>query len=66
MDKFSILILVVAFFCVFVEAQLTFTSSWGKRGAVTATMSCKSDETIVAIYKLIQNEAERLIICQKP
>ncbi|PZC77450.1 hypothetical protein B5X24_HaOG203400 [Helicoverpa armigera] len=68
MKAVSIFVLVLACLCLFAEAQLTFTSSWGgKRGAVAATMSCRSDETINAIYKLIQNEAERLLLCpQKP
>ncbi|KAJ8711969.1 hypothetical protein PYW08_008923 [Mythimna loreyi] len=66
MNNISLLVLIVACMCVFVDAQLTFTSSWGKRGAVAATMSCRSDETIAAIYKLIQNEAEKLLLCQKP
>nr|C0HL91.1 RecName: Full=Adipokinetic prohormone type 1; Contains: RecName: Full=Adipokinetic hormone 1; Short=AKH-1; Flags: Precursor [Agrotis ipsilon] len=68
MNYVSIFVLIVACLCVLADAQLTFTSSWGggKRGAVAATMSCRSEETIAAIYKLIQNEAERLLLCQKP
>ncbi|CAH1636212.1 unnamed protein product [Spodoptera littoralis] len=67
MNKISLFVLFLACLCLVTEAQLTFTSSWGgKRGAVTATMSCRSDETIAAIYKLIQNEAEKLLLCQKP
>ncbi|KAJ8709410.1 hypothetical protein PYW07_009236 [Mythimna separata] len=67
MHHLRLLVLIVACLCVFADAQLTFTSSWGgKRGAVAATMSCRSEETIAAIYKLIQNEAEKLLLCQKP
>ncbi|OWR54335.1 adipokinetic hormone 1 precursor [Danaus plexippus plexippus] len=47
------------------EAQLTFTSSWGgKRSA--GPVICRSEEAISTIYKMIQNEAERLLLCQKP
>nr|WLY76811.1 adipokinetic hormones [Galleria mellonella] len=63
-----ILLVVVLVACLWIaEAQLTFTSSWGgKRSAITGSISCRNDESMAAIYKLIQNEAEKLIICQKP
>ncbi|KAJ0172047.1 hypothetical protein K1T71_012020 [Dendrolimus kikuchii] len=67
MYKVALFFLLVACFCIFTEAQLTFTSSWGgKRGAIAGTVNCRSEESVAAIYKLIQNEAERLILCQKP
>ncbi|RVE52577.1 hypothetical protein evm_002696 [Chilo suppressalis] len=67
MYKLLVLLVVVACVCAAVEAQLTFTSSWGgKRAAIAGTVSCRNDEAIAAIYKMIQNEAERFILCQKP
>ncbi|XP_075984813.1 adipokinetic prohormone type 1-like [Anticarsia gemmatalis] len=65
MHKLSFLIVLIACLCMFAEGQLTFTSSWGggKRSGMAA-MACRNDESIAAIYKLIQNEAERFIICQ--
>ena len=56
MNYLCVVVLIVACLCVIADAQLTFTSSWGggKRGAVAATMSCRSEETVAAIYKLIQ------------
>ncbi|NP_001104825.1 adipokinetic hormone 1 precursor [Bombyx mori] len=66
MYKFTILFLVLACF-IMAEAQLTFTSSWGgKRAAIAGTVSCRNDESLASIYKLIQNEAEKLLLCQKP
>lgn len=55
MYKIALLFLLVACFCVFTEAQLTFTSSWGgKRAAIAGTVNCRSEESISGIYKLIQ------------
>ncbi|CAB3233079.1 unnamed protein product [Arctia plantaginis] len=64
MYKIGILLLLVACLCIFTDAQLTFTSSWGGKRSPMAAISCRNDEAIAAIYKSIQNEAERFIICQ--
>ncbi|XP_026731718.1 adipokinetic prohormone type 1-like [Trichoplusia ni] len=64
MYKILSLLVLVAALCVITEAQLTFTSSWGGKRA-GGTMSCKNEEAVANIFKLIQNEAERFIICQK-
>ncbi|XP_028164252.1 adipokinetic prohormone type 1-like [Ostrinia furnacalis] len=67
MYKFLAVFVLIACMCLVAEAQLTFTSSWGgKRAAIAGTVSCRNDEAIAAIYKMIQNEAERFILCQKP
>ncbi|KAJ8715252.1 hypothetical protein PYW08_005233 [Mythimna loreyi] len=66
MNKIFFVLFFVACFSLFAEAQLTFTSSWGggKRSGV-APISCKNEEAVATIFKLIQNEAERFIICQQ-
>ncbi|KAI8437341.1 hypothetical protein MSG28_011683 [Choristoneura fumiferana] len=66
MYKLCLLLLLVACACVITEAQLTFTSSWGTGKRSAAPMPCRSDEAIAAIYRMIQSEAERLLLCQKP
>ncbi|KAI5640176.1 adipokinetic hormone domain-containing protein [Phthorimaea operculella] len=65
MYKLLALFLVVC--VVLSEAQLTFTSSWGgkRSGSIVGTLNCRNEETIATIYKLIQNEAEKLLLCQK-
>ncbi|KAG6451321.1 hypothetical protein O3G_MSEX007062 [Manduca sexta] len=66
MYKLSVFLVVVACLCLVAHAQLTFTSSWGgKRAALTGTLSCRNVDVLQAIYKMIQNEAERFIVCQK-
>ncbi|KAG6454724.1 hypothetical protein O3G_MSEX008844 [Manduca sexta] len=64
MYKLTVFLMFIAF-VIIAEAQLTFTSSWGGKRAMTNSISCRNDEAIAAIYKAIQNEAERFIMCQK-
>ncbi|KPI97662.1 Adipokinetic prohormone [Papilio machaon] len=69
MYKFLVIFFLAACICLLAEAQLTFTSSWGGKrsmGTMMATMPCRNDEAISNIYKMIQAEAERLLLCQKP
>ncbi|CAH0694978.1 unnamed protein product [Spodoptera exigua] len=65
MNKIFFLIVFMACVCLYAEAQLTFTSSWGGKRSGVAPMSCKNEEAVATIFKLIQNEAERFIICQQ-
>nr|QDK59876.1 adipokinetic hormone 2 [Cydia pomonella] len=60
----GVFLLVLAAILVMTQAQLTFTPNWGKR-AVGRDDGCKPGETLLAIYKLIESEAERLLTCQK-
>lgn len=56
MYKYLVLFVLVACICVATEAQLTFTSSWGgkRSGSIAGSVSCRNDEAIAAIYKMIQ------------
>ncbi|CAG5056885.1 unnamed protein product [Parnassius apollo] len=66
MFKIYLFCFLVASVCLITEAQLTFTSSWGGKRSMMGAMPCRNDEAISNIYKMIQNEAERLLLCQKP
>nr|QMS54688.1 adipokinetic hormone [Grapholita molesta] len=66
MYKFCLLLVLVACACVLTEAQLTFTSSWGGGKRSAGPNPCRSDESVGQIYRMIQAEAERLLLCQKP
>ncbi|KAJ3639647.1 hypothetical protein Zmor_002992 [Zophobas morio] len=50
-------------------AQLNFSPNWGKRATSSAggeNDNCKeSVDTIMLIYKIIQNEAQKLVECEK-
>ncbi|KAK9890298.1 hypothetical protein WA026_010401 [Henosepilachna vigintioctopunctata] len=50
-------------------AQLNFTPNWGKRGSSIPENldNCRSSmmDTIMVIYKVIENEAQKLIQCEK-
>ncbi|CAG9130903.1 hypothetical protein JYU34_005421 [Plutella xylostella] len=72
MHKISFLFVLLACLVIVSEAQLTFTSSWGggKRSGTgsntTPFNGCRNNENaMAAIYRLIQKEAERLLLCQK-
>ncbi|CAG9793207.1 unnamed protein product [Diatraea saccharalis] len=60
-NMYKLLALFVVIACVIAaEAQLTFTSSWGgKRAAIAGTVSCRNDDAIAAIYKMIQTNVDR-------
>ncbi|CAH0562383.1 unnamed protein product [Brassicogethes aeneus] len=53
------------------QAQVNFSPNWGKRASTPSNTvenenNCKeSVETIMLIYKIIQNEAQKLIECEK-
>ncbi|CAG9130905.1 hypothetical protein JYU34_005420 [Plutella xylostella] len=61
------------FFCVaamlvLADAQLTFTPNWGKRSLNVGGPGndmCNPGETLIAIYKLIETEAEKMLACQQ-
>ncbi|XP_012252631.1 hypertrehalosaemic prohormone-like [Athalia rosae] len=56
------------------EAQLNFSTGWGKRSQIPQTgggsAMCSSQgkpslNQLIAVYNLIQNEAQRILDCQK-
>ncbi|XP_044256952.1 hypertrehalosaemic prohormone-like [Tribolium madens] len=63
------LIVVLIVFAGVCTAQLNFSTDWGKRSGSSTTPeanNCKeSVETVMLIYKIIQNEAQKLIECGK-
>ncbi|XP_025422856.1 adipokinetic prohormone type 1-like [Sipha flava] len=67
----TLLLLAVFMLCAcIVTAQVNFTPTWGqgKRNApasVQATDECKSMDTLIYIYKLVQNEAQRIAMCER-
>ncbi|KAI8437332.1 hypothetical protein MSG28_011682 [Choristoneura fumiferana] len=65
MCRALLLFVVLAAILFMAEAQLTFTPNWGKRSLGRDSEGCKPGETLLAIYKLIESEAERLLACQK-
>ncbi|KDR23008.1 Hypertrehalosaemic prohormone [Zootermopsis nevadensis] len=55
----------VALIFVFCEAQVNFTPNWGKRSGLQDAPCKASTEAAMYIYKLIQNEAQKLLDCEK-
>ncbi|XP_050420930.1 adipokinetic prohormone type 1-like [Adelges cooleyi] len=55
----------------YAAAQVNFTPTWGqgKRNGAGASTSvtdeCKSMDTLIYLYKLVQNEAQRIAMCEK-
>ncbi|RZB41086.1 Adipokin hormo domain containing protein [Asbolus verrucosus] len=68
MYRVLLVVLLIAFVGV-CSAQLNFTPNWGKRTSSPAageSDNCKeSVDTIMLIYKIIQNEAQKLVECEK-
>nr|QHB80522.1 adipokinetic hormone [Carabus violaceus] len=69
-----LVLLVFLFVCSCTQGQLNFSTGWGKRGLGSGTPSlssgdpnnCKASvDNLMIIYKLIQNEAQKLIECEK-
>nr|ALH44119.1 AKH preprohormone [Aphis gossypii] len=63
----SLLLLAVFMLCAcIVVGQVNFTPTWGqgKRNA-PASDECKSMDTLIYIYKLVQNEAQRIAMCER-
>ncbi|ENN81145.1 hypothetical protein D910_01971 [Dendroctonus ponderosae] len=57
-------------FVSFCAAQVNFSPNWGKRAlnnpSEDTENGCKeSVDTLIYIYKLIQNEAQKLLECEK-
>ncbi|VVC28311.1 Adipokinetic hormone/red pigment-concentrating hormone,Adipokinetic hormone, conserved site [Cinara cedri] len=69
----TLLLLAVFLLCACIAAgQVNFTPTWGqgKRNApsaasVQAADECKSMDTLIYIYKLVQNEAQRIAMCER-
>nr|WKE35820.1 adipokinetic hormone preprohormone [Cryptotermes sp.] len=59
------LLVVVALFLVFCEAQVNFSPNWGKRSGLQDGPCKASTDSLMYIYKLIQNEAQKLLECEK-
>ncbi|KAL4112980.1 hypothetical protein QTP88_016692 [Uroleucon formosanum] len=63
----TLLLLAVFMLCACIAAgQVNFTPTWGqgKRNA-PASDECKSMDTLIYIYKLVQNEAQRIAMCER-
>ncbi|XP_076260825.1 hypertrehalosaemic prohormone-like [Rhynchophorus ferrugineus] len=65
-----IIIISIMFFLGFCSAQVNFSPNWGKRAlnnpADENENRCKeSVDTLLLIYKIIQNEAQKLLECEK-
>ncbi|EFA04704.2 adipokinetic hormone 2 precursor [Tribolium castaneum] len=59
----TVLLITIVGLC---AAQLNFTPNWGKRAPEGESNRCKeSVDTIMLIYKIIQNEAQKLVDCEK-
>nr|Q17128.1 RecName: Full=Hypertrehalosaemic prohormone; Contains: RecName: Full=Hypertrehalosaemic hormone; Short=HTH; AltName: Full=Hypertrehalosaemic neuropeptide; Contains: RecName: Full=Hypertrehalosaemic hormone precursor-related peptide; Flags: Precursor [Blaberus discoidalis]AAA79691.1 prepro-hypertrehalosemic hormone [Blaberus discoidalis] len=63
----KVLIVVVAIALVLCEAQVNFSPGWGtgKRSAVQDSPCKGSAESLMYIYKLVQNEAQKILECEK-
>ncbi|XP_034234337.1 hypertrehalosaemic prohormone [Thrips palmi] len=48
-----------------VTAQVNFSPSWGKRGAPQQEACKPSMDSLMYLYKLIQDEAQKLSDCEK-
>nr|WKE35821.1 adipokinetic hormone preprohormone [Kalotermes flavicollis] len=59
------LLVVVALVLVLCEAQVNFSPGWGKRSTLQDGPCKTSTESLMYIYKLIQNEAQKLVECEK-
>ncbi|EFA11613.2 AKH-like peptide [Tribolium castaneum] len=68
MSRMFLIVVLIAFVGV-CTAQLNFSTDWGKRSGSSAgsdANNCKEPvETIMLIYKIIQNEAQKIIECEK-
>ncbi|KAJ0172048.1 hypothetical protein K1T71_012021 [Dendrolimus kikuchii] len=67
MVRVFLIFIVIASIWVLSEGQLTFSSGWGqgKRSIRTDIGDgCTTEEALYAIYKLVENEAEKLVSCQ--
>ncbi|XP_022166997.1 hypertrehalosaemic prohormone-like [Myzus persicae] len=63
----TLLLLAVFMLCACIAVgQVNFTPTWGqgKRNA-PASDECKSMDTLIYIYKLVQNEAQRIAMCER-
>ncbi|XP_018578729.1 hypertrehalosaemic prohormone [Anoplophora glabripennis] len=65
-----ILIIVFISFIGFCTAQVNFSPNWGKRalnpGSEENENNCRENvDTLMLIYKIIQNEAQKLMDCEK-
>ncbi|XP_058815651.1 hypertrehalosaemic prohormone-like [Topomyia yanbarensis] len=72
---FSVLLICATFIFV-CEAQLTFTTGWGKRSTAQpgldlsnlfgAQDGCKSPvDSLMVIYRMIQSEAQKILECNQ-
>ncbi|XP_044267367.1 hypertrehalosaemic prohormone [Tribolium madens] len=66
MHRVLLTVLIITFVSL-CAAQLNFTPNWGKRTPTEGESNrCKeSVDTIMLIYKIIQNEAQKLVDCEK-
>ncbi|KAG5894426.1 hypothetical protein JTB14_019796 [Gonioctena quinquepunctata] len=64
-----IFVIVFIAFIGFCTAQVNFSPNWGKRapnsGDDNANNCRENVDTIMLIYKIIQNEAQKMVECEK-
>ncbi|KAE8738746.1 Adipokinetic hormone [Frankliniella occidentalis] len=61
----SVLLVLCATCATLVTAQVNFSPSWGKRGAPQQEACKPSMDSLMYLYKLIQDEAQKLTDCEK-
>nr|AML80822.1 AKH preprohormone-like protein [Coptotermes formosanus] len=61
----KILFVFLALVFVLCDAQVNFSPNWGKRSGLQDGPCKASTESLMYIYKLIQNEAQKLVDCEK-
>ncbi|XP_025834751.1 hypertrehalosaemic prohormone-like [Agrilus planipennis] len=71
MRRLMVLFLILSTIIAMSFAQLNFSTGWGKRASNASpnggsNENCKTSvEVLMLIYKLIQNEAQRVFECNK-
>ncbi|XP_017769421.1 PREDICTED: hypertrehalosaemic prohormone-like [Nicrophorus vespilloides] len=66
MFRFVAVVLLLASVVAFSAAQLTYSTGWGKRSLNGGETNCKSSmDAVMAIYKLIQLEAQKMMDCER-
>ncbi|CAG9816939.1 unnamed protein product [Phaedon cochleariae] len=66
----AVFVIFMVAFVGFSLAQVNFSPNWGKRamnqGDANENNNCRENmDTIMLIYKIIQNEAQKLLECEK-
>ncbi|XP_050497269.1 hypertrehalosaemic prohormone [Diabrotica virgifera virgifera] len=66
---YKVIIIVIVAVIAYCTAQVNFSPNWGKRainpGEENGNNCKESVDTLMLIYKIIQNEAQKLVECEK-